>query len=200
MNRSHELNTDRQPSMVKTRGGGKRGAAAHGDGKYTLHPFVIGLHLFARDFLRPVEIDIERKQLRGRNYEVIVFFEKAAHCLIPCGPYCGRRGNIEGGELKAALNLEYCLWFQEGTLCRIVVLSQEASTGLPGTQLQPCSPDGINRTFCLAFLYASAHPLEDLQDTSSNVQNAGFKRQVALKVSRPCNPLPFEIRFQAPLK
>src|SRR6202011_6063222 len=126
MNRPHDLNTDRQPPMAKSRGGGKRRAAAHGDGKYALHPFVIGLHLLSRDFPWPMEIDVERKQLRGRHYEVIVLFEKPPHCLIPSGPYCGRCGNIEGGELKAALHFEYCLWFQERALCRIVVVSQKA--------------------------------------------------------------------------
>src|SRR5258708_18360991 len=200
MKRPHDLNTDRQPSRAKSRGDGKRRAAAHGDGKYPLHPFVIGLQLFSRDFLRPMEIDVERKQLRGRNYEVIIFFEEPSHCLIPAGPYFGRRGNIEGSELELALHLEYCLWFQEGTLYRILVVSQKASAGLPRTQLQPCSPDGINRIVWLGFLYAAAHRLEHLQGTPANVQHAGFERQIALKVSRPCNPLPFEIRFQAPLK
>src|SRR5713226_3966008 len=184
MNRPHDLNTDRQPSMAKSRGGGKRGAAAHGDGKYHLHPFVIGLHLFSRDFLWPMASDVEWKQLRGRNYEVIIFFEKPSHCLIPCGPYCGSCRNIEGGELKAALNLEYRLRFQESALCRIVVVSQKASAGLPRTQLQPCPPDGINRIVWLGLLYAAAHRLEDLQGTPANVQHAGFKRQIALKVAR----------------
>src|SRR5260370_40365818 len=104
MNRRHDLNPDRHPSIAKSRRGGKRRAAAHGDGKYPLHPFVIGLHLFSRDFLRPMEIDVEWKQLRGRNYEVIIFLEKPSHRLIPSGPYIGRCGNIEGGELEATLN------------------------------------------------------------------------------------------------
>src|SRR5258707_8827384 len=163
MNRPHDLNADRQPAMTESRGGGKRGAAAHGDGKHPLHPLVIGLHLFARDFVRPMEIDVERKQLRGWNYEVIVLLEKPAHGLIPSGPYIGRCGNIEGGELEATLNLEYCLWFQEGTLRRIVVVSQKVSAGLPRAQLQPCAPDRINWIVWLGFLYAAAHRLEDLQ-------------------------------------
>src|ERR1700684_2423510 len=100
MNRPHDLNADRQPSMAKSRGRGERRAAAHGDGKYPLHPFVISLHLFSRDFLWPMEIDVEWEQLRGRHYKVIIFFEKPSHCLIPFSPYCGRCGNIEGCELK----------------------------------------------------------------------------------------------------
>ena len=124
---------------------GERRTSRHRDRKHALHPFVVGLHLAARDLARPRQIGVEGKQLRRRGDEEVVRSEETPHRLIPFRAHTGRRRNVVGRQLEPAFDLEDRFRLQERAFCRIVVIGQQRAAALPCAQPQPGVPDRIDR-------------------------------------------------------
>ena len=59
------LDADRQTLVIKVGWGGEGRTSRHCYRKHTLHPLVIRFHLCSGDFLRSMDVNVEREKLRS---------------------------------------------------------------------------------------------------------------------------------------
>ena len=113
------------PPSLNPAGDRERRTSRHGDQEHALHPLVVGVHPPAGDLARPVHLDVERKELRGGRRSVVVSFEQPPHRLVPLRAHGRSGGDVEGGELQPALDLEDRLRLQQRPLRRVVVVGEK---------------------------------------------------------------------------
>ena len=66
-----DLYLDRQSLVAKASRHCECRTTRHSDGKHAFHPFVVGFHPCTRDLPRPMNIDVEWKDLRRWRDEVV---------------------------------------------------------------------------------------------------------------------------------
>src|SRR5207247_4601545 len=171
--------------FIETGRDGEGGAARHSDGNHDLHPAMIGIHLHAIDLPRPMGAGIERKNLRPRQYEIIVLLEESPHCLIPGRAHDRGVEYLERAQSQPALYFPLCFRFHQRAFCRICIKLLELAADLPGAQGLPVFPDAIDRVVRPRLLDRAAERLEHADRVLANIEHAWLETQISAETSCP---------------